>query len=258
MSMDVNISKLSFGYKDTKILEDISFYIPSRAFMSIIGPNGSGKSTLLKNISSVLKPQSGNVKIGEKDIHKMSYKEIAKIIAVVPQETNIEFRFTAEDIVLMGRSPHMNRLQSESTNDYKIVRDAMKSTHTDHLKDRFINELSGGERQRVIIARALAQEPKIILLDEPTSSLDIRHQIEILQLIKNSNQKEGRTVVAVLHDINLAARFSTHILLLKNGKIIGSGSPDEVITVENLKNAYGMDMVVEKSPYTNTPYVIPL
>ncbi|WP_129595812.1 heme ABC transporter ATP-binding protein [Anaerophilus nitritogenes] len=258
MSIDVKICEISFGYKDIKILDHISFYIPARAFVSIIGPNGSGKSTLLKNISSLLKPESGNIKIGEIDIHKISSKEIAKIIAVVPQETNIEFRFTTEDIVSMGRSPHISRFQSESIKDYKIVREAMELTHTYHLKDRVINELSGGERQRVIIARALAQEPKIILLDEPTSYLDIRHQIEILQLLKKLNQQDGMTVVAVLHDINLAARFSTHMVLLKDGKIIESGSPDQVITIKNLKDAYEMDMVVQKSPYTNTPYVIPL
>lgn len=258
MSISIEVSSLSFSYGSSKILKNISFNIDSGAFLSIIGSNGSGKSTLLKNISSILKPDYGEVKIGGININKMSSKKIAQNIAVVPQSTTIEFNFSAMDIVLMGRNPYKNRFESENFKDYKIVKKAMELTDTWQFKDRLINELSGGERQRVVIARALAQEPKIILLDEPTSYLDIQHQIEILELLWKLNKEDNLTVVTVLHDINLAARFSDCIVLLKEGKIINEGVPEEVITLENLKKAYEIDMVISKNPYTKTPHMIPL
>jgi len=258
MTISLEVRDLDFSYNKTKILNNISFNIKPGTFMSIIGPNGSGKSTLLKNISSILNPERGEIILGGKSISKMSSKEIAQNIAVVPQSTNIEFNFSALDIVLMGRNPYKKRFQSEDLEDYRIVKETMELTDTWNLRNRIINELSGGERQRVIIARALAQEPKIILLDEPTSYLDIQHQIDILDLLKRLNREEGLTVITVLHDINLAARYSDYMLLLKNGKIIRDGTAEEVITLDNLKKTYEIDMVITKNPYTNTPYMVPL
>ena len=258
MSISINIKELCFRYGSETILDNISLYIKPGSFVSIIGPNGSGKSTLLKNISAILKPSEGMVYLGEQNIQQISAKEIARIMAVVPQETIMEYRFSSFDIVLMGRSPHLDRFQSESLEDYKIAKNAMELTDTWRLKDRFINELSGGERQRVIIARALTQEPKIILLDEPTAFLDIQHQMEILELLSKLNRENGLTVVAVLHDINLAARFSNELLLLQEGRIIAEGLPEEVITSEIIKQAYGIEIVIKKNPFTGTPYVIPI
>lgn len=258
MAIAVELKNIIFGYDKQKILNDISIDIEAGSFTSIIGPNGSGKSTLLKVISSLITPEGGNVKLDGIDIKAMSQLDIAKKIAVVPQENNIEYRFSVQDIVLMGRYPHLGRFQTESLNDYKLVGNALEMTNTLYLKDRYINELSGGEKQRVIIARALAQQPKIILLDEPTSYLDIQHQVEVLELLERLNKEEGLTVVLILHDINLAARFSSNMILLKEGAIIEKGSPKDVITLENLKNAYEIDMIISRNPYSDSPYVIPL
>lgn len=258
MPIAVELKNITFGYDKRKILNDISINILSGSFTSIIGPNGSGKSTLLKVISSLIAPESGVINLEGIDIKSMSQLDIARKVAVVPQENNIEYRFTVQDIVMMGRYPHLGRFQTESMGDYKLVGNSLEMTNTLHLKDRYINELSGGEKQRVIIARALAQQPKIILLDEPTSYLDIQHQVEVLELLDNLNKKEGLTVIAILHDINLAARFSSDMILLKNGVMIGKGSPKEVITLENLKNVYEIDMIISKNPYSDSPYVIPL
>ncbi len=258
MTIAVELKNIIFGYDKRKIVNDISLNIEAGSFTSIIGPNGSGKSTLLKIISSLISPDNGVVRFGGIDIRTMSQLDIARKVAVVPQENNIEYRFTVQDIVMMGRYPHLGRFQTESISDYKLVGNALEMTNTLHLKDRYINELSGGEKQRVIIARALAQQPKIILLDEPTSYLDIQHQVEVLELLERLNKEEGLTVIAILHDINLAARFSSNMILLKDGVIIGKGSPKEVIISENLKNAYEIDMIISKNPYSNSPYVIPL
>lgn len=258
MSIAVELKNIIFGYDKRKILNDISIDIQSGSFTSIIGPNGSGKSTLLKVISSLISPDNGVVRLEGIDIRAMSQLDIARKVAVVPQENNIEYRFTVQDIVMMGRYPHLARFQTESVRDYKLVGNALDMTNTIHLKDRYINELSGGEKQRVIIARALAQQPKIILLDEPTSYLDIQHQVEVLELLERLNIEENLTVIAILHDINLAARFSSNMILLKDGVIIGKGNPREVITLENLKNAYEIDMIISKNPYSDSPYVIPL
>jgi len=258
MAISINIKELCFQYGSETVLENISLFIKPKSFISIIGPNGSGKSTLIKNISAVLRPSGGVIELGEQNVQNMSSRDIARNMAVVPQEGAVEFRFTVQDIVLMGRSPHLRRFQTESLEDYRIAKRTMELTDTWKLKDRFVNELSGGERQRVIIARALTQEPKIILLDEPTAFLDIQHQIEILELLERLNREDGLTVVAVLHDINLAARFSKYILLLKEGRIIAEGTPEQVITQENIKQAYEIEIIINKNPFSGTPYIIPL
>ncbi|MDR7855711.1 ABC transporter ATP-binding protein [Tissierella sp.] len=254
----LEVKNLKFGYSRELILKDISFNVEKGKFISIIGPNGSGKSTLLKNLNRIYTPRGGKVFLDNIDIKKIRTKELAKKIALVPQNTNIDYEFTVEDIVLMGRHPYKGRFQKEDESDYEIVKEALELTNTLHLKDRIITELSGGERQRVIIAKALAQNPSIILLDEPTSHLDINHQIEILNLLRKLNKEKGTTIVVVIHDINLGARYSDKIIMLNEGEIIGIGSPEEVITKENIEHAYNLEVAIEKSKYTDTIYLTAL
>ncbi len=201
----LDIRSISVNYGAIKVLEDVSFIAEKGECIGIIGPNGSGKSTLLKTLSKILKPSSGKVVLCDKELERYSAKELAKNMAVVPQDTNIDFDFTCLEVVLMGRNPHMKRFELEGKKDMDIARESMVLTNTWHLRERPLTEISGGERQRVIIARALAQEPSVLLLDEPVSHLDINHQIEILDLVERLKKERGLVVIVVLHDLNLAA-----------------------------------------------------
>lgn len=254
----LEVKNLKFGYTEDLTLKDISFKIKKGKFISIIGPNGSGKSTLLKNLNRIYTPNKGKVILESVDINRIKTKELAKKIALVPQNTTIDYEFTVEEIVLMGRHPYKKRFQMEDNNDYEIVKEALELTNTFHLKDRIITEISGGERQRVIIAKALAQNPSIILLDEPTSHLDINHQIEILNLLRKLNKEKGTTIVLVIHDINLASRYSDEVIMLNEGKIVGIGSPEDVITKGNIEFAYNLKVAIEKSKYTDSIYLTAL
>ncbi|SET32531.1 iron complex transport system ATP-binding protein [Natronincola peptidivorans] len=258
MGKSIIVKDVTFQYSEEIILKRLGFKIQEKTFISIIGPNGSGKSTLLKMIARNLEPCKGNIILGERDLREYTAKGLAQQMAVVHQGTEVAYNFTVEDIVLMGRHPHLHRFQREGSKDIAIVKEVMKLTNTWHLKERPINEISGGERQRVIIARALAQEPKVILLDEPTSALDIHHQIEILDLLRRLNQEKDVTIVAVLHDLNLAARYSKEVLLLYEGNMITMGSTEEVITVNHLKKAYNMEMIVDRNIHTGYLQVTPI
>jgi iron complex transport system ATP-binding protein len=241
-----------------EILKDIEFEVKSGQFLGILGPNGSGKTTLLRSISKVLKPIKGAVLIDDKDIYKMKNLDLAKQMAVVPQVSPVSFDFTSLEVVLMGRNPHMARFKMEGKSDLDIAKNAMKLTRTWEFANRPITELSGGEAQRVIIARALTQEPKILLLDEPTTHLDICNQLEILDLIKNLSQEKNLLVVAVFHDFNLAARYCDSIILMKKGKIVDVGKADETLTTENVKEVFSVDTIVKKHPITEQLHVIPI
>lgn len=254
----LEINNLSFGYNGDLVLKDISFKVRDSQFISIIGPNGSGKSTLLKILNNLYKPKTGNILIHGKDIVNYKGKNLAKKVALVPQDTNIEYDFSVEDIVLMGRHPYIGRFEKEKEVDYEIVNEALRLTNTAHLRDRNINKISGGERQRVIIAKALAQKPDIILLDEPTSHLDINHQMEILTLLKNLNKEKGATIILAIHDINLANRYSDNIILLNKGTILGMGVPSEVVNSHNIEKAYNLKVVVEKNQITDSIHITPL
>lgn len=260
--MDVNpyleVSKLDFNYDDREILKEISFQVEQGSFITIIGPNGSGKSTLLRNISAALIPQKGKVFLQNEDVLQIKPKDLAKKLAVVPQETAIQFPFSVSETVLMGRMPHQGRFQKDSGQDFAIAQRAMELTNTLHLQDRLITDLSGGERQRVIVAQALAQEPQVILLDEPTSHLDLHHQLELLELMKKLSKTNGLTVIAVLHDLNLAAQFSDYVLLLHHTKIFASGKPEEVLTAANIKQVYGIEAVISPNELTGCFNIIPL
>ena len=251
------INNLEFGYGDSLVLKGISFNVKSGEFISIIGPNGSGKSTLLKTLNRLYTIKNGSILIDGKDIDYYKSRDMAKKVALVPQDTTLDYDFTVEEVVLMGRHPYKGRFEKEDDKDFDIIYEAMEMTNTLVLKDRLITEISGGERQRVFIAKALAQKPSIILLDEPTSHLDINHQMDILNLLKTLNDR-GTTIILVIHDINMAARYSDEILLLNNGEIQGKGSPEEVITMENIEKAYNLKVAIEKNKYTNSTYLTPI
>lgn len=253
----LEVENLNYSYGPKLVLKDISFSIARGSFISIIGPNGSGKSTLLKTINNTYKRSSGNIFLNEKPIEEYKVKDLAKEIAMVPQYTNIDYDFDVIDIVLMGRYPHKDRFSKYNEMDYKNVRKAMEITNTYKFKDRKITQLSGGEIQRVIIAKAIAQDSNILLLDEPTSNLDINHQIEIMEFLKKLNQ-EGKTIVMVLHDINLAARYTKEIILINEGEVLDRGKPEKVISKQNLEQAYSLVSEVDINKYTNTIDITPI
>lgn len=258
LNYPINIKNLRWSFGEVDILKDITVKMERAKFTCIIGPNGSGKSTFLKNLLKILEPEKNKIFILNKDISSYRYKDLAKKIASVPQSTVVDFNFSVMDIVLMGRSPHLKRFQMEGKIDLKIVEKSMKMTDTWHLKDRNINTLSGGERQRAIIARALAQQSEILVLDEPISNLDIQHQINLLNILKELSIKEDITVVVVLHDLNLAIEYSDYLILMNEGKIVDKGRPEEVITHDNVKEVYDIDIHIMKNPITKRPLIIPI
>lgn len=254
----LEIKDLEFGYSEDLVIKGISLNIEKGKFVSIIGPNGSGKSTLLKTINNLYNPTNGSIIIDGVDISHIKKRDLAKKVALVPQDTAVDYDFTVEEIVLMGRHPYKGRFQKESEGDYKIINEAMEMTNTLHLKKRLITEVSGGERQRVIIAKALAQKSPIILLDEPTSHLDINHQMDVLNLLKKLNKEQGTTIILVIHDINLAARYSDEIILINKGRLSAIGNPEEVITSDNIESIYNLNVAIEKNKYTDTTYITPI
>jgi len=260
MKMDYKIraEELGFNYGNKEVLKDINFKIKAGSFISIIGPNGSGKSTFLKILSRYLKPQKGIVVLGEENLKELSKKEISRRLSVVPQNILLEFDFRVKDIVLMGRHPYINRLKGETAEDIKIAERAMKYTNTLEFSHRLYNELSGGEKQRVILAQALAQEPGILLLDEPISHLDLQHQVEILDLIKKMTIEEGLTAVAVLHDLNMASAYSDYIIMLKDGKVCYEGEPEKVLNSTNIAYVFNTDVTISKNPVTGKTYLYPI
>ena len=256
--MPLEIQDMDAYYGSTKILDSINFSASHGELMGIIGPNGSGKTTLLRTISRILKPKVGAILLEGRDVQGMKDREFSRNFAAVPQDTTINFDFSALDIVIMGRSPHLGRLELETEKDIEIARRSMELTNCWRLAERPITELSGGERQLVIIARALTQEPKVLLLDEPTSHLDIKYQIEIMELLKRLTTEEKLIVIAVIHDLNLAARYCDRLVLLHNGKIITLGTQTQVLTAENIKNTFGAAVIVKKHALTNQCYVSPV
>lgn len=256
MGILLEINNLSGGYYQEEIVKNISFTLNAGDFLGIIGPNGSGKTTLLRLLSRALTPQQGSVRLEGKDIRQMSLKEFCCRAAFVPQDTVINFPFSAREIVLMGRIPHLRRLQPEGKRDIEIAEKSMSVTDTDYLKEKNINELSSGERQRVIIAKALAQDPVLLFLDEPTSHLDIGHQVQILDLLKRLNRDKGLSIIMVLHDLNLASDYCNRVILLNQGRIFKEGAPSDVLTYQNIEAVYKTVVVVNKNPVNSKPYVI--
>ena len=255
MKKALEIKNLSFSYKNSNVLSNLSFSVPEGNFFIIIGPNGSGKTTLMKAISGILKPQEGKLKILGLSFRDYTRKSLSKTIALVPQLVSVDFPFTVAELVLMGRSPHLNILGLEQEKDLEIANRSMAFTEVEHLAQRKLDQLSGGECQRVFIARAICQEPKIILLDEPTASLDLTHQMKIMDLMEKLKKEQGTTIIMVSHDVNLAAMYSDRLLLLKNGEIAGLGKPDEILTLDVLKKTYDCRLLVDESPVGRFPRI---
>ncbi len=243
-------------YGIIEAIDKVSVSLESGDFVGILGPNGSGKTTLLRLLAGALKPSMGTILLDSEDIGDMVPKVIAQKIAVVPQNGTIPFPFSVLEIVLMGREPHKGRFSRESPQDMDIVFQAMAATSTTHLAKRSVLELSYGEKQRVIIARALAQEPGILLLDEPTSHLDPGYQVEIMDLFKSLSRFENIAVLAVLHDVNLASQYCDRLVMLNHGRKVADGPPQEVVTEEILKKVYGVKAHITTHPVVGCPQVM--
>jgi iron complex transport system ATP-binding protein len=246
---------LQVSYGRRPVLRDLSIEVPEGAFFIIIGPNSSGKTTLLRALAGAVQPRQGQVEIWGAPVGHFSKKALARLIAVVPQRVATDIPFTVQEVVLMGRSPHVGWLGLEQAKDLELAEEAMAFTNVAHLAGRPLPQLSGGELQRVIIARAICQQPRLILLDEPTAALDPAHQVTIMDLMAQLQQERGLTVVMVSHDLNLAAMYGEQLLLLKEGTTVKSGPPAEVLTYELLEQAYGCPVLLDTNPLGQVPRV---
>ncbi|HNX68958.1 MAG TPA: ABC transporter ATP-binding protein [Candidatus Omnitrophota bacterium] len=247
---------LTCGYGSKVVLEDVDFSVEPGAFLGILGPNGSGKTTLLKALTRLLEPKRGEVLFGGKNIWDISLREFAREFAAVSQSVSA-VPVTVEEYVALGRTPHYRDFQFlEGRKDFEIVAEAMRVTGVEVLADRLMTQLSGGERQLAAIARALAQEPRWLVLDEPTAHLDIAHQIRILDLLKRLNHEKKITIVIVHHDLNLVSEYCDRILLISEGKIFKGGSPEEVLTYANIEAVYKTVVIVNKNPISSKPFVL--
>jgi iron complex transport system ATP-binding protein len=244
MNHAIRTENLIFAYKEKPVLDGVSLSIESGEMVGILGPNGSGKTTLLKIFSAVLSGR-GEVKLNGRAIQTYSKRELSRIFAVVAQENQIHFPYTAAEMVLMGRASFHSPLVLEGKRDLEVARASMQFTDCLSLSDRYLHELSGGEKQRVIIARALAQEPQILLLDEPSAFLDLKHQVQILELMRQLNREQGLTIVAALHDLNLAALFFPRLVMLRDAKVYREGTAKEVLTEKTIEEVYGIRVRVE-------------
>ncbi|MGW7354460.1 ABC transporter ATP-binding protein [Streptomyces sp. NPDC054784] len=247
---------LTLAYDQRTIARDLEVAVPDESFTVIIGPNACGKSTLLRALSRMLKPAAGRVLLDGRDIHALPPKQVARTLGLLPQSSVAPDGISVSDLVARGRYPHQGLLRQWSREDERIVAESMRATGVADLADRYVEELSGGQRQRVWIAMALAQETPLLLLDEPTTYLDIAHQIEILDLCAGLHEA-GRTVVAVLHDLNHAARYATHLIAMRGGSIVAEGRPSEVLTADLVREVFELPCRVIDDPETGTPLVIP-
>ena len=245
------------AYDDAVVIDDLDLQVPDGQITVIVGPNACGKSTLLRSLARLLKPSAGRVLLDGDLIHSMPTKEVARRLGLLPQSPIAPEGIPVVDLVARGRTPHQKLFQQWSESDERAVRAALTATDTLELADRTVDELSGGQRQRVWIAMALAQETELLLLDEPTTFLDITHQIDVLDLVRDLNKHEGRTVVVVLHDLNLACRYAHHIVMMREGDIVASGPPAQVITADSVRDVFGLRSVVIDDPISATPLVIP-
>ncbi len=254
----LSVEQLSAGYGDKTILNDINIDIQPGKITSIIGANACGKSTLLRNLSRLMTPTHGQVLLDSQPIHKMPSRELAQTLGLLPQQPLAPEGITVSDLVSRGRHPYHSLLSRWNTTDDEAVATALEATKTTDLMNREIDELSGGQRQRVWIAMALAQETEILLLDEPTTYLDVAHQIEILDLLVELNESRGTTIILVLHDLNLAARYSDHLIAMKDGRVFTHGLPEEVVTEDTIETVFGVRNQVIIDPISNTPLVLPI
>ena len=252
--MRLRVNKIEFAYDSTPVLENISMELDRSEILGIVGPNGTGKSTLIRCIDRILKPQQGTILLDENDITTMNRMEIARKMGYVPQSTTRVFPASVIDTVLMGRRPHLGWKSSEE--DMDKVLEILELLGIVEFAMRDFNEISGGQQQKVLIARALAQEADVLLLDEPTSNLDIRHQLEVMEIMTDIVRKNGISAVMAIHDLNLASRYTDRILMMNGGKIFAAGDPASVLTIENIKRAYGVEVMVKSDG--ERPYIIPV
>jgi iron complex transport system ATP-binding protein len=253
----LELEGVSLGYGRRQVVSNLTFQVMPGEMVGLIGPNGCGKTSIIKALCRVISPYSGRILVGGREVSSIPRNDLARLVGVVPQNPNLPAVFTAFEVVLMGRNPHLGLLRYESSRDLAIAWWAMAATATDSLAERRMGELSGGERQRVTIARVLAQEPEAILLDEPTANLDISHQVEILDLIKNLCLEKNLAVLIALHDLNLAAQYCHRLLLIKNGRLHAEGTPWEVISTANIREVYGAETCVFPHPVNQLPVVLP-
>lgn len=252
----ISVKRLSFYYGDACVLADVSLDVKEGQMLSLLGPNGSGKTTLLRLINRILPAPSGSIFIEEKDIRLFSQKEIARIMAYVPQHIYDTFDFSVMDVVLMGRWPYLSRLEHEGPEDMEIASSVMEALGVWDLREKSIREISGGELQRVVIARALAQEPSVLVLDEPTSHLDPGYSYQVMSLVRDVCRNRGVSMIATFHDVNTASFFSDRIVCLKSGRIIADGNPEDVIVPDTLRQLYDVDFTVISHPVSSRPFCL--
>lgn len=258
MAVGIKVCGLCFSYGPEEVLNEITLEVDQGDFVGIVGPNGSGKSTLLKNMAAILRPSRGEIYINHTEIREYKRLELARLISMVGQDHRAGFNFQVEQVVYTGRYPYQGRFRPSTEADRQAVERAMHLTGCYHLKQRDLFSLSGGERQRVFLARALAQETPLLLLDEPTAFLDIGYQVELLELLQGLNTREKLTVVAVMHDLNLASRYCRKLFMLNRGKIFARGSPGEVLTRSHILEVYRTEVIVEPHPLGGAPQIIPI
>ena len=247
----ISAQNLSYQIQAETLLDSVDLHADRGQLVGLIGPNGAGKSTLLRAISGILNYREGTVRLDGDDLKSLSSRDIAAGLALIPQIAPYTHGFTSMELVLMGRYPHLGRFQIEGKEDDRIARDAMRMTRTEQFADRTLDTLSGGERQRVFVSRALAQQPRVLLLDEPTSNLDVLHQLKVLDLVRQLID-DGLTAVAAIHDLNMAARYCDRLVLLKNGRVLAEGSPEEVLVPETIRSAFGVRAAVYRDPMTDS------
>jgi iron complex transport system ATP-binding protein len=256
----LSADNVSFRYAPEAplVVDGVSVRLAAGALTGILGPNGSGKTTLLRLLSGTRRPTSGRVRLGQRPLDELSRRDVARQIAVVPQETELAFEYTAIEIVLMGRHPHLGLFAVEGPDDIRIARDAMASTGTSHLADRPFHQLSGGEKQRVVIAAALAQSATLLLLDEPTASLDLGYQLEVSSLLERLNREQGVTMALSTHDLNLAASICRDLILMRDGRVVATGPTADVLTPENVQRLYDVEADVHVHGTTGHVTVVPV
>ena len=254
----LSIENLTLGYADRTVIDELDLVVPAGKVTAIVGANACGKSTLLRSMSRLLAPRTGRVILDGRDVHRMPAKQLARTLGLLPQSPIAPEGITVADLVGRGRHPHQGILSRWSRADDIAVADALEATETAALAERSVDELSGGQRQRVWIAMALAQQTDLLLLDEPTTFLDVSHQIEVLDLLTDLNSTRGTTVVMVLHDLNLAARYSDHLVALSAGRVHAQGSPAEVLTEEVVRTVFGLDSRVILDPTSGKPLMLPI
>nr|QNO53815.1 cobalamin import ATP-binding protein BtuD [Methanosarcinales archaeon ANME-1 ERB6] len=250
----LKVKDVEFSYGSVEVLRDVCIELSESEVLGVVGPNGAGKSTLIRCIDRILKPRHGTILLDGRDIKEMHQMEIAKKIGYIPQSASHIFPATVFDTVLMGRRPHIGWRSSEK--DTEMVLETLQLLNIEEFAMRDINELSGGQQQKVFIARALTQEPDVLLLDEPTSNLDIRHQLEVMDIIKNIVRERGISAIMAIHDLNLASRYADRIVMMNSGKIFAAGNPASVLTSENIKQVYGVEVKVNN--HDERPYIVPI